>query len=336
MKLNYVKNSLIFTLTFLVSACFLKLLVPKESVPGSIYSYGAKFSHFTENKDEYDIIFVGTSRVHNQISPKVFDQYLLDAGHEYKSFNFGLQGARILTTYFMINEILETKPQNLKWIVVENLLDEGYAPLQNARTPREIHFHDLEDTLFSISYTLDSNNPPHKKAVLAFSHFPPFLFNFLNLGRIVDQLQLKSDEALREELGVHGDGHIASPQRKINREKYLDKVESLRTTPYIETALTSNRLKIVNEIIRTIEDYGVEPVFLVAPGVIRNDELISAYRQGHVDTLFVYNNPAKYPELYEIDSRSDDEHLNEYGSEIFSELVATDFIEYLNSRPSGK
>lgn len=330
MKVTYIKNSLVFLVTFLVSAFCLKLLIPKKDVPASIYSYSAKFSHFMENKDEYEVIFVGTSRVHNQISPETFDQHLKEAGYDYQSFNFGLQGARILTTRSMLNEILAARPANLKWVFIENLLDAGYSPLQNARTPREIHFHSFNDTRSSISYILNSGDSFPAKVALSLSHLPPFFFNYINLGRVVDQFQTKSVAELAEELGEDQDGYSISPRKEIVEEVYLNKVDQLKAKPYIETPLTPNRVAIVEEITDVVEAAGAEPLFLVAPGIIRNDEMIAAQKEGYIQTLFVYNDPGRYPDLYAIENRSDEEHLNEQGSELFSTLIAEDFVRYLD------
>lgn len=329
MKVSYVKNSLLFVVTFFVSVICLKLLIPKKDVPANIYSYSAKLSHFIANKNDYEVLFIGTSRVHNQVSPEVFDRTLQEAGYPYQSFNFGLQGARILTTYFMVEEILATQPKNLKWVFIENLLDAGYSPIQNARTPREIHFHNWERTQFSISYVVDSDSPFYKKSVIALSHLPPFFFSAINLGRVVDQFQVKSEAQLAEELGDGQDGYILSPQKEIVAEDYLRKVEQLAQNPHIDTELSANHLEILSLIVEAIEDYGARPIFLVAPGIIRNDELISAAKAGYIDNILIYNNPNQYPALYEIANRSDEEHLNEQGSILFSTLLAQDFVNTL-------
>ena len=51
-----------------------------------------KLSFFAEHKDEFDTIFLGSSRFYYAISPKNFDRLTRENGAPTRSFNFGIDG----------------------------------------------------------------------------------------------------------------------------------------------------------------------------------------------------------------------------------------------------
>src|SRR5713226_6136440 len=51
-----------------------------------------KLEYFAGHKDEFDTLFVGSSRIYHQVMPEVFDEVLRANGREARSFNFGIDG----------------------------------------------------------------------------------------------------------------------------------------------------------------------------------------------------------------------------------------------------
>ena len=79
------------------------------------------------------------------------------------------------------------------------------------------------------------------------------------------------------------------------------------------------------EQIRWLRADGVEPLFVIAPVTTGEEELRRLPERGVVRTLLAFNDPAAYPDLYEVDARADTMHLNERGALRFTQLLAERF-----------
>jgi hypothetical protein len=78
---------------------------------------------------DYDVIFLGSSRANNHFDPKIFE----DNG--YKSFNYGLSGARLQESALMLQLMMDEK-YKIKNIILEidlNINSEGYSGGTRAR-----------------------------------------------------------------------------------------------------------------------------------------------------------------------------------------------------------
>src|SRR5438552_18926246 len=77
----------------------------------------AKLKYFSEHKDEFDTVIVGTSQLYYSVSPKIFDATTRENGLPTRSFNFGIDGMHPPENFYVLDQILKTKPKNLKSIL---------------------------------------------------------------------------------------------------------------------------------------------------------------------------------------------------------------------------
>ena len=54
----------------------------------------AKFTRFSTHPNDYDTLFVGSSRINYQVIPASFDEFARAAGLPTKSYNAGIAGMR--------------------------------------------------------------------------------------------------------------------------------------------------------------------------------------------------------------------------------------------------
>ncbi|MES2570644.1 MAG: hypothetical protein V4710_11400, partial [Verrucomicrobiota bacterium] len=74
-------------LTMFVIVCrVINGLLPRQPVP----IVSEKLAYFARHRDEYDTLFIGSSRVYRQIDPALFDQVTREAGVPTRSFNLGI------------------------------------------------------------------------------------------------------------------------------------------------------------------------------------------------------------------------------------------------------
>ena len=79
------------------------------------------------HKDDFDIIFVGSSRVFHGLSPRIFDQETRASGQHWRSFNLGMDKMGMAQSAAIIRELVATGPRRLKYVFFE--LEPGMATL---------------------------------------------------------------------------------------------------------------------------------------------------------------------------------------------------------------
>ena len=105
----------------------------------------AKIDAFLENKDEYNVLFFGSSTFYRGIIPERFDAEFGRRGFDLKSLNLGLPGMRAHETNEFLRRSLKTRPKELRWVVVE--LNEWLQLRANFFAQREIAWHDFSETV---------------------------------------------------------------------------------------------------------------------------------------------------------------------------------------------
>src|SRR6476659_1816486 len=101
----------------LVCAC-LRAALPFPEV-GNVASH---LRFFKKHRNEFDTLFIGSSQIHHDISPAIFDGVMRDRGHPTRSFNLGINGMLVGESSYILEQALATKPAHLKWVFIE--LDE--------------------------------------------------------------------------------------------------------------------------------------------------------------------------------------------------------------------
>jgi hypothetical protein len=344
-------SCLIFLSAFSLAALGIKQVFPNQtSITNNIGVIDEKLDFFAKNKDQYNVLFVGSSRVYRHISPHIFDASLKAEGHTIKSFNFGILAMKLPETDFWLKRVLAMKPANVKYVFVEVDIDSLYSPIENAQSSREIYWHTPEQTAFSVGYTLGSNMDPAEKGATVFSHVLPFFYNSINLGRVSNLLVNVSGTPIKVKraLGPQRDGftpldletnaNFRQRQRALqaNVKARDGAIAQLRqdvlNNQQTRTAhLSSSEIEFIQQTSRRIEAIGAKPIFIITPRVSNESDLLKAAQDGHIKTLFAFNNPVKYPELYRLDQQFDEEHLNSSGAEKFTRLLAERFANTIET-----
>src|SRR3954451_7292634 len=99
----------------LVTSAIVHALLP-PMVPKGI---AAKLKFYSEHKDEYDTVVVGTSRLYYTVSPEIFDGVTREKGMPTRTFNFGIDGMHPPENFYVLEQILKTRPRKLKWVLFE-------------------------------------------------------------------------------------------------------------------------------------------------------------------------------------------------------------------------
>ena len=347
-------RNILLSLIIFFSSSFLikKFLLFHQKDLSYIPLVSEKLEHFKANKDNYDVLFIGSSRVYRQVDPVLFDARLSQQGHNIQTFNFGFYGMKMPETYFWLEKIIDLQPKNLKWIVIEANLDNVYENLDNARNNRVMYWHTPKHTANTIKYIAGSDDSLPRKLVSVYSHIIPFFYNSINLGDFskiflsstgLSQHQI-SEASYSNYLGESLSGYKALDDEsgqgyKITNKKFRENFNAfqqqvVRFEKAIENdtvALDPSRRELIRQFTDLVESSGATPMFIIPPKLKTEAHVLRLYQDGHIDSLLAYNDPEKYADFYELEYRFDRAHLNKKGAEEFTRLIAEDFEQYIES-----
>jgi hypothetical protein len=362
---RYLRNVVVFMAFFIITASAIQSATDR-GVPYTIASIGPKYEYFATHKDEYNTLFLGSSLLYRHLSPKVFDATMEKQGFASYSFNFGAGGMRLFETRFLLRELMELQPKNLKWVFIETNLEGLEVESENIRKRRVIYYHDFPSLWTGINYILATNRKPIEKLQLLYQYIVPTFYHTVNLGVFSDQVfwEERLNWDLTTQLGQNHDGFIAldaETDRSFirRRRNFLKRNENNPASNYLrrivrtETIikkleakrdrakpLTAQKTALLKEMVSLVRAQGAEPVFIVPPALYKPEELriqeqlVQAEQKEIIPALMDFRDPDKYPELYDIDSRFDGRYMNQEGARRFSQIVAREFGQMLSNSPT--
>jgi hypothetical protein len=305
---------------------------------------GPKLEHFRRHKDEYTVLFFGSSYFHREISPAVFDRVSRERRSVTRSFNFGIPGMDPPETYFLVERALAERPASLAWVVIE--LDHfrtGVRP-RNLHTRRFEYWHDPERTIEVARAVLARDASYGTKAKELANHTEAFGRRLLNVGwgryYLDALLETKpSQEESRVALGPNRDGFLALDEETANvygvrseffaaieidrfEEKRAELVRALESGSPGEERAYEFEERALHKVLTLVRRAGARPVLVVPPCLEPRTALIELAR-GRIDAdLLIFNNPTTFARLYDPDLRFDMGHLNGRGAAEFTRILA--------------
>ena len=305
-----------------------------------------KFEHFAAHKDDFDLLFFGSSRTFRGFDPALFDGELARSGIATRSFNFGLPGSRAVEVQHLLGRVAALEPRNVRYCLVD---PEGLSALpdhRNFRARAVIDWHDLEMTGLVTRYVLESERDEIRKAELVWAHWTSCALNLTNVGRglgWVDRWLGRRPPAdfVAETVGERGDGYSplgeegAELGRRGRRFKskrvddYLARLDEFRQLKVSRWPPSEAAIALYRRIERHASELGATTIFVTQPALYLQEDLIKAHARGDVAHLLRYDDPALVPEVYAPENRYDDTHLNEQGARLFTERLARDVAELL-------
>jgi hypothetical protein len=317
---------------FLATSFLIHSLLP-PMIPKGI---AAKLEFFSQHKDEFDTLIVGTSRLYYSISPEIFDKTTRENGLPTRTFNFGIDGMHPPENFYVLEQILKTKPRNLKWVLLE--LGDIQTRWDNILgTQRAVYWHDWPRTALTLKKAMNPRGNANwlikgtrlwlARRDLA-SNLTLFGKLFTNVGRAAELLPSDKRERFREadlELGPHRDGYrpagdAMSAERAILFQQRLAQEISEARQKFLDPATEQGYRKSAAQ----IRQAGASPLFVVTPVIFQST---TRFRQSPAPAPLVsFNDSRKFPQLYDIRVRIDDGHLTNEGAAEFTRLLAHEFV----------
>lgn len=348
------RNLLFFLVAFYVVAC---LLTPAQSLDPVL---NAKLDYYREHKDEFDLVFLGSSRIYRCFDSRVFDEAMSDHGHAIRSFNFGLSYLRAHEMDVLVDKILAMNSSRLKYVAVE-LMSWDPTILENiAKHDRTIEWHTPSETLAAMRTISLIDAPLDKKIEWWSTHASNFCAKYTNHGGATRLLKLIGTPP--DEYNWHwkmierGHGFIAldderDPTYAEQRRYFLEEdvpmrgrgkvrmydlfVEQVNEIP-AENSVAGrlDRFNVAAQLgqQRRIQLRNIAPIYVVPNVRYGTPELNLLKSAKHLDNVFTYNRPEKYPTLYDRDNYWDRGHTNRRGAAEFSKIFAADMARLLDEQ----
>jgi hypothetical protein len=334
-------SCLIFLAALLGSGTWIAEIAPLAGVPVA----QEKFTWLAAHADEYDTLFIGSSRIYRGIQPAVFDELTAAAGMPTHSFNFGIDAMTPPEDAFVFDRMARLHPKRLRWVVLEcGTLKSGvgYGGEENARS---VYWHDTARTALALraliapadgrldlAGTLSGPEEMRRPMTLALAHGRLWCARTFNAGRGALYLQswLRPPPRGREPsvLGPAGDGYVAAgngrPMTPDNRADYERRFAQCRAQPAAISFLDRDAQHSLDTMLNRIRVFGARLVLVIPPYLA---EARPFPQPGDVVPVLDYSEIEKWPALFDPANRVDRSHLNPAGAELFTRAMAADFIE---------
>ena len=322
-------NALVSVLIFAFSLAGTAALLPRVLPPAPVPQISEKLAHFAAHKDEYDTVFIGSSRTFRQILPAIFDPLMAAGGQPSHSFNFGIDAMFSPEDAYVAEKIFALRPRRLRRVFLEVSRFNYEFGAQPPETRRARHWHDWRRTALVCRHTLPFTKrgkwrDPSRWAN-AWQHTRLFFTRALNLGdgaRLMEPWRGIVPPDPAGMLGTHGDGAIpsdAETECEGERRAKFDRGMADRAGKASVRPLPSAPLQSLAETIDRVRALGAEPVLFIAPTAVA----VVNSPAGQVRApILDFSDPHRWPALFDPANRYDYAHLNAPGARIFSRLFA--------------
>jgi len=311
-----------------------------------------KLRFFAAHKDDFDTIFIGSSRIYHQISPTVFDQVMRENEIPTRTFNFGVDGMHLPESAYVLERVLATRPRILKYVFIELGELQTKWPHEIEGSRRALYWHDWRRTSLVLRKILGAGTHllwlPNLKKIrdiilprkggletrdLVVFHTAQFEKNFTNIGRASDLSaclsQLYKKEPGRTQPGPGGDGYLpVSRVMSAEQTATYERALALALSQARSKSVSPHTEKVCLQCSKEIRSFGAMPVFLVTPTTTQS-KLGFSGNFGSPGTVISFNDARLYPNFYRKGVRVDQEHMDGVGAEEFTQLLAEKFAQLI-------
>ena len=327
---------------------FLSCLGIHRSLPiPEIPEVQAKLTYLRDHIDDFDTLFLGTSRIYRHVIPKLFDGLTTERDVPTKSFNAAADGMRPPEDSYVFDQILKYHPKHLRWVFLELWWLRLSIDDQKRQTNRLVYWHDTERLGLLFQEALNIKKARHWRGTLMalaepmgifLDHVSLFFENMTNMGRGASWMDWVAyppwPEVDLSPLGPNLDGfhEIKRPTPSESELAVYRKALAIRTDhPATAEAGSPASQEALRRLVRKIEALGATPILIIPPTTAGRN-FHPPPEDGQSPIIFDFSDVHRFPALYDERNRLDTDHLNTAGAEIFTRLLAERFAEVAHGR----
>lgn len=285
--------------------------------------YQQKLHYIKKNINQFDSIFIGSSRTEHALNSKLFAKL-----SGYKTFNWGLASqvsTRMLKNLKLYSQIIK-KSKTIKRVFIE------ISPFYKIQY--DLNFIDRSNPINEIFHLIDIKQKITLADIEVFlkmivtkytrNIFYIFKENHFSMNHFHDFNPLNIKK-------------IKSNGLKKRREVFLKNYKIYRPKPinYPNESRLKNYKWLENlyEFCKSMQEQNIEIIFYLEPATNYNKTIaiLYPYIKKNNFTLLDLNNIETNPQLYDEDLFFDGDHLNSQGAEIFTHQLFKKYMESKNA-----
>jgi hypothetical protein len=319
--------------------CFLAFLIGLAGVaallfrllPGDQGAYADTVAHASECQ----VLFVGPSYLQVGLNIDLFEEEAQRLGRKLHACKFTRSALRSWELRHDIEELLARRWPKLERVVVDLSLPPADLGFEKANwfNQRLVYWHSWRSLPWLVEHYADRRGGRRTGSALAASlwpHLEHVAMNYLGLGRGAGAFsEARFFDHLRGE-GQHADTREVNRLRKKAKARE-DEYPATRAGLVRAKARARERRELgddawARELERVIRRRGFEPVFLYSP--VLEHLTPPRPRRGKLEPLVFldFDDPERFPDLYEYSARGNTSHLNRSGAVHYSRALARELV----------
>jgi len=305
---------------------------------------GAPFDEAFRLATQCELLFVGPSYVKFGIVPEAFEEESKRLGHPHRICKYAREGLRGYELRHDLELVMKHPFPRLEAVVIDITLprkDIGFRP-ENWFTQRVVRWHTWGAMAWLKGHYSENGDSWQKEAPRLLAHVEHLAMNYLGIGRGGALLmEARALEALffgparkRSKLSVAAEqAELPRSQREPNVPEYQrvrDELAAQKSGMRKQGELGDDRWP--RELEAIVREAGHEPIFLYSP-VLTHKPPPRLERPGQRPLVFLdFEDPLRFPELYEYSARAKGSHLGVRGSVLFSRGLARELARWEQGR----
>jgi hypothetical protein len=280
---------------------------------------------YLEEKKNYNLLFIGSSKINNQINPQIIDSLL----PQINSYNLGANASFNLENFQTIEEVISKSELPTKYIVLElqkkidfsrnNLSSEkSFAPMDPENFIFASRYHLEERNYRQIGYTLYST-------LFSILYLQQGMTNQVNSGMYNKYIEKNGFVPLDEDIAVQGRHIELLKNPLIIEDRKLNYLNDNKV--YLENSIFTKKLKSIQTLCKM---KGIKLILLLPPPAESNAKVLLKYATLQGIPTINFLDPNENKEFYLLENRFDAGHLNNKGANLFSKKLALKLKNFIN------
>jgi len=304
-----------------------------KALPLRVPEVSQKVDYLKAHRQDFDTVFIGSSRIYHGVAPKVFDAVMAANGRPTRSFNLGIDGMMPPESIHMARQLVAIHPPRLKTVFLEVATAQD-LPDPDDLSVRDIYFQDTDSLVHGARRAMNDlhGNPPDHRWRAAAEDFSgtiqTFVRNEMNIGRLAIEADLGDmpEWLQRSRPSSVGDGYLPkfptlTKHSLIKLESQVQRIRIGAVKVQPTDQLTKEDYALTREL---LNKHGITLVLMTAPVALPG---FHAQDQAPPDIrLLSFDNPGLHPELFLPENRCNSDHLNDKGARIFSKELAEAYL----------
>ena len=299
----------------------------------------AKTDYLLKHKDEFNTLFVGTSKTYWQADVTAFDSL---TNHKTKTYNFGIDaiaGAEI----FNYTDNLVSLDKNIKYVFIE-VYDVDLIIKQNLHTCRQKYWLNFDAWYFTVKSICTSNFKVEDKYRGLFYNTITLFEWILKMDLLKDVNRFKHTPPNPDYLGNNNTGFVALGDEKVDTAYHLFYRNHLLKDTSINSKLAEASIRAftnpgdsirfntayyqkLKHVVKSLEDKNIKVFLVIAPRTteLQLSNIVPAFTKTDNCTKINLADARLNPEFYKLQNAYDPTHLNKQGDRLYTEKIATAF-----------